>query len=144
MSNYEEKEAKTLNEIADTLIKLDKTFEDLEESEGRVKHFIEQEKAIHEIKKIVKKCNKIEDLEDDHIYDEVLNLEDLKDFESENLKEIGNTIIDLDKTLEKLDEGKNSKVKSYIEQKKAIHQVKKILHNVGLFDSYVEDELDNM
>ena len=35
-----------------------------------------------------------------------------------------------------------SKVKGYIEQKKAIHEVKKILHKAGKLEKYTEDELN--
>ena len=144
MKNYDEKEAKVLNNIADTLVKLDGTLDRLEDSTGKVKHFAEQELAIHEIKSIIRNCHKLEELEDDRVKDNVLDMSILEDLKDENLKTVAKTIGKLDETVKKLDENKDSKVKSYILQKKALHETKKILHDAGLYASYTENELEDL
>ena len=51
MTNYSKKEFKTLGKIEHTIIKLDETLGKMEDTDSKIKHFFEQEKAIHEIKK---------------------------------------------------------------------------------------------
>lgn len=140
MANYDAKQEKALNEIADTLVKLDDTLGKLENTDGKVKQYFEQEHAIHEIKKIIRKSNRVEKLEEDKIDDAVFTAEDVMKTADENLKSIGNTFVKLDDTLGKLNEDQDSKVKSYLLQKKALHETKKIMHKLGFDVKFDENE----
>lgn len=141
MATYDEKQEKAFNEIADTLFKLDNTLATLANTDSKVKHFFEQEKALHEINKIVRETKKIEKLEDEKIDSVILTAEEIAQIVDDNLKSIGKTLVNLDDTLAKLDDAEGSKVKSYILQKKAIHEVKKILNKIGFYDDYDETEI---
>lgn len=66
--------------------------------------------------------------------------------ESEVLEKIAKTVEKLDTTLtelDNLDEDKNKKhgIKKWYEEKKAIHEIKHILHEVGKYAKYDEDEM---
>ena len=60
--------------------------------------------------------------------------------ESNILEDIAQRMDKLTEDLDKLD-ASESKVKRYIEQRKAIHEVKKILRDAGKYEKYDENEL---
>ncbi|MHC5372376.1 hypothetical protein ACYSNU_01095 [Enterococcus sp. LJL120] len=60
MTNYDAKEEKALEKIADTIDKLDVTLEKFEDTDSRIKAWAEQRKAIFEIKKILHEAGKFE------------------------------------------------------------------------------------
>ena len=158
MLTHEKKVFKALFDIQEELEKLEKTLETLAEADNKVKCFIEQEKAIHEIKKIAHMYDKIEkyDAKDVEKYEAKVAkwdekyakkhagkiTADVKEQEK-SLTHIVNAVDKLDKELEKLSDD-DGKVKAYIAQKKAAHQIKKILHNFDLYENYVEDEIENI
>ncbi|WEV61270.1 hypothetical protein OZX68_03310 [Streptococcaceae bacterium ESL0729] len=66
MADYTEKQEKVLEKISHVLTKLDETvdkYSELEESgkSHRIREWIEEKKAIHEIKKILKEVDKYSD-----------------------------------------------------------------------------------
>jgi len=144
MSNYEEKELKALDKIADTMINLENTCDKLNDSEGKVRHFLEQEKAFHEVKKIIRACKKIDHLEEKEMDHNILDIETLEELENNNLKDIAKIVNKLDATLDEITKVQYSKIKSFIEQKKALHEVKKILHKIGLLETYTDEELKDI
>ena len=146
MASYDEKEAAILNKIADEIVKLDKTCEKMDGTEGKIKHFIEQEIAAHEIKSIIRSCKKLEGLEEERGENALLDATVLEALKNENLKHIGETMAKLDTTLGKLEAQKDSKfkIKAFIYRMEALHEVKKILNKVGLYDSYNADELKDI
>ncbi|WP_413536751.1 hypothetical protein [Carnobacterium divergens] len=133
MTNYEKKEEHAIEKIADTLLKLEKTLSKLDSTENKVTVFIEQEKAIHEIKKIVKEAKKIDKLNDKELEKE--EKRDIASIEKSQvaLADIEKNFDHLDRTLEKLDDS-NTRVKSYVEQEKAIHEAKKILKSIDKYN----------
>ena len=158
MLTHEKKVFKALFDIQEELEKLDKTLEKLTEADNKVKCFIEQEKAIHEIKKIAHMYDKIEkyDAKDIEKYEAKVAEWDEKytkkhtgkiaadvEAQEKSLAHIVNAVDKLNEELDKLgnDDGK---IKSYIAQKKAAHQIKKILHSLDLYENYVEDEIENI
>ena len=143
MADHEKRIAKALLKIAKTVEKLDDTLDKLDGADGKVKHFIEQEKAIHEIKKIAHEFDKIEKNEEE--IDEKLARRITADVDAQEkaLNHIANAAVKLDEELLKISDD-DGKVKSFIAQKKIIHQVKKILHNCGLYEKYAEDEIDSI
>lgn len=127
MVDYEAREEKWLNKIADRFEKLDETLDKMDDTEGKVKHYFEQEKALHEIRVIAREekhmtrmAEKAEEKEDKKINDWISTKMDLVD-------RIEKRIDALDEDIKKLDEDGDSKVKGYLEQKKAIKEIKGIL-----------------
>ena len=59
MTDYVAKEVKLLNKIADRISILDGVLDKMEDTDSKVKHFMEQEKALHEIRAIIREENKI-------------------------------------------------------------------------------------
>lgn len=126
MTDYEKKEAKLLGKIGKEMAKLDESLAKMEETDSKIKHFYEQEKALHEVKSIIRKENKIEKDEVKAAEKEVSGAEDWLNHEDSLVKGIVQEIEKLNSTLSGIDEDDN-KVKSYLEQKKAIHEIKSIL-----------------
>ena len=144
MTNYDEKEKKILTKIADEIVKFDATCAKMDASEGKIKHFFEQEVAMHEIKSIIRMCNKVDKLEEKSDKKLVLDVAALEDLKDDNLKNIGKTIVKLDENLAKLASGEEGKIMTYIHRKEAMHEIKKILHKVGLYANYDADELKDL
>ena len=59
MTDVAAREEKLIREIEKEMDKLDQTLAKMDETDSKIKHFIEQEKALHEIREIVKKVNKL-------------------------------------------------------------------------------------
>ena len=143
MTDHEKKMVHALLEIAKTVEKLDDTLDKLDNAEGKIKHFIEQEKTLHEIKKIIHEANKVEK------YDKKAT-EEWAHRLSVDAKGQDKAMANIVKATEKLDEelakisDDDGKVKSFIVQQKVLHQVKKILHNCGLYEKYLEAEMDEL
>ena len=130
MTDYAKKEQKILNKIQEATEKLDTTLDKVEESEEtKVKHFIEQEKAIHEIKKIISDGKKLYKNEQNAVEDAAYEVSDWMDNEDSLVGNISNRFDKLDKTLSNISDDDN-RVKSYIEQKKVLHEVKEIAKSV--------------
>lgn len=127
MTNYEKKEEKAFEKIEKTLVHLDETLGKLEDTDSKVKHFVEQEKALHEIKSIIRHEKKIDKLQNEAVEDAAVEAGEWLDQQDALFTDIANEVTKLDKTLDKLDEDKDSKVKSYVEQEKALHEIKKIV-----------------
>lgn len=126
MTNYAKKEANVLTRIEKELEKLDVSLAKMDDSTNKVSHFYEQEKAIHEIKQIIRSAKKYDKLtakEAEAAVDEVIYQ---TEEELDLVNDISNEFDKLDKTLSALGET-DSKVKSYVEQKAALHEVKKII-----------------
>ena len=143
MADHEKKIAKTLLEIAETVEKLDNTLSKLDDADGKVKHFIEQEKAIHEIKKIIHKASKIEEYDKKATAEWAHRLSVDAEGQDKALANIVKATEKLDEELAKVSDD-NGKIKSFIAQKKIIHQVKKILHHCGLYEKFVDAEMDEL
>jgi len=143
MANYEKKISKALLEIEKTVEKLDNTLDKMDNTDSKVKHFIEQEKAIHEIKKIAHEFDKIEKFEEKDDLKRADKIAVDIDKQEKALAHIADAAEKLDAELAKISDD-DGKIKSFIAQKKITHQIKKILHNCGLYEKYAEDELDNL
>ena len=140
MASPEKKILKALLEIAKEMEKLDHTLDKLDCADNKAKHFIEQEKAMHEIKKIVHASDKLEKYEEKDIEKWAHKITVDVDGQAKALSNIANAADKLDGELAKIGDD-DGKVKSFVIQKQVIHQVKKILHNCGLYEKY-EDEIE--
>ena len=76
MTNYEKKEEKVLEKIADEIIRLDETLDEMEETSNRAKAWFEQKKAVHEIKKILHEADKYDQYNEEEWFEFVESLED--------------------------------------------------------------------
>jgi len=143
MAHTEKKILKALVEIGKTVEKLDGTLDKMDGSEGKVKHFIEQEKAIHEIKKIVRASDRLDKYEEKDLEEWAHKVAKDIDGQAKALAHIGDAVDKLEAELAKIGDD-DGKVKSFVAQKKMVHQVKKILHECELYEKYVEKEVDDL
>ena len=119
MIDYSEKEAKLLNKISTRIDELESNLAKMDNTDSKIKHFFEQEKALHDIKSIIRSENKI-------YKDKAEDVADSMKEETNIAAVISNKIDDLENRLNKLNDD-DTKIKSYIEQKKAIADIKKII-----------------
>ena len=117
--DYAKEEAKLLTKINDQIEKLDINRSKMGSAENKLAHFADQEKALHDIKSIIRSENKI-------YKDEAEDVADSMKKETNIAAVISNKIDDLENRLNKLNDD-DTKIKSYIEQKKAIADIKKII-----------------
>ena|GEM_PF-1704310 len=143
MADHEKKIIKALFEIEGLAEELDLTLEKMDDADGKVKHFIEQEKAIHKIKKIAKAYDKIDKYEEKDAKKCEQRLKADVHEQEKALAHIAKEADKLDEELEKVTDD-DGKVKSFVIQKKATHQIKKILHNIGLVEKFADDEMDTL
>ncbi|WP_337263534.1 MULTISPECIES: hypothetical protein [unclassified Serratia (in: enterobacteria)] len=127
MSN-ERVEFETLEKIGKTLTKLDDACAKIDDKTttffGKIKHFYAQEKAIHEIKMLIKECNRFVRLETkstDKLASDISKDECLR---NENLKSVAGAVNKLTVDLDALDNSDESKIKSFIYQTKSLHEIK--------------------
>lgn len=76
MADYEKKEDKILDKIADEIVKLDATLDKLDESNNRATAWIEQKRAVHEIKKILHEADKYDEYNEGEWMDFIESLDD--------------------------------------------------------------------
>lgn len=142
MTDYTQKQAEALDKIAQTLDKLDVSLTKMDAAdEGGVKHFYEQEKAMHEIKKLLREADMVDTYEQKAGETGQKRLGQDMSKQAASLGKIDKRMGQLDATLASLNETDN-KVKSYIEQKKAVHEIREILRQGGRFDKYLNDGLN--
>lgn len=126
MTDYAAKEAKVLTKIGKEMDKLDVSLSKMEDTDSKVKHFFEQEKALHEVKSIIRKENKIDGLEDDAQASDAQAVSDWLNDQDSLVGKINQEIDKLETTLGGIGDDDN-KVKSFVEQKKAIREIKEIV-----------------
>ena len=141
MADHEKKIIKALFEIEGLAEELDQTLDKMDGEDSKVKKFIEQEKAIRKIKKIAKEYAIIDKEEASECKECARKLSADVKGQEKALEDIAKEAEKLDGELDKVTDD-DSKVKSFILQKKVMHRVKKILHDVGLMEDYAEDEAD--
>lgn len=142
MKSTAQKESTILGKIADTVSRLDESLGKMETTDSRLMGFVEQEKAIHEMKKTVREAEHLDWV--DGTWDDGYELDEGFDAKQmgKALIKIDRTLGKLDDTLDALDDDDNGRLKQWFEQRKAIHEVKRILNKMDLFDAYDEDEMD--
>lgn len=141
MNVYDLEELQVLDDISAVLARLDNNLSTMEATDSRVKHFIAQERAIHEIRQTVRDAKKVLK------YDQKSQEADLEQVDYDESRE-QDVLGDIDKNFDKLDvtlaklDDTESRIKGYIEQKRALHEVKRILHDADKYDGYQEDEME--
>lgn len=119
MKDYAKKEEKILNKIDKRIDELNNNLFKMDDADGKVKHFFEQEKALHDIKSIIRSENKLDKEEAKDKADSIKKDVDV-------IKTISDKIDDLEERLNALNDD-DSKIESYFEQKKVIDDIKKIV-----------------
>ena len=138
MTNYEKREEKALEVIVKKIVELDKHLAEMEDTDNRLKHWNEQEMAIHDIRSITRHIAKIGKLEDKEAAKDAKDAEKLTDEEIKTIESIDKEFDKLEGTLGKLDDSDN-KVQSFLEQKKAVFEIKKILKKAGKLEDIGEE-----
>lgn len=133
MTDFENKEIRALEVIAKKIIALDKHLTEIEETDSKVKHFIAQEEAIHDIRSITRHIAKMGKIADKELKDGAQKIAEVTAGEADTIKQIDQEFDKLETTLGKLSDDDN-KVKSFLEQKKAIYEIKKILKKENQLD----------
>lgn len=141
MSTMDEKEREIVDRLGETLMKLDDSLGKMESTDSRVKGWYEQEKAIHQLKKTIRESERYDTIAGgwDETYRHELALDDKH--LGKALVKINRRLAMLDETLEKLEDSDIGRLKGWYEQRVAIHDVKKILHQIEKFDAYDRDEM---
>lgn len=126
MPEHAKKEADICCRIDELMIKLDENLEKMESSDSKLQHFLEQEKALGEIKTLLHKEVRQERMDNAEASGVAYAIEDWADDQYILLREIGRQIDKLEEILDHLDDS-DSKIKGFFEQQKAIHYIKSIL-----------------
>lgn len=134
---YEARIDKALQKIADVSGRLDETLDRLEEDGGgKVGHFLGRQKAVLEIRSVVREVGKIER------YREMGRVAAGVRMEPEREKAVREGIerayADLDGALERLGEG-GAGIRGFVEQHRMVYLIRKILNDEGRYDA--EEEL---
>lgn len=129
MTDYIEKEARMIEKISKRFDELDANLVKMEDTDSKVKKYFEQEKALHDIHSIIRSENRIEKYEDKAEQKNEQDAQKLAKHENDTIDKIQNELDSLDKTLSEITDD-DSKVKSYLEQKKVIHTIKELIKNV--------------
>ena len=98
----------------------------MEDTESKAKHFIEQEKALHEIRSIIREEKAVDKTKEKAEEASEKAVDKLIKEQDKAVTHIVKKSDDLDKNLANLDDD-DSKVKSYLEQKKVVKDIKDIL-----------------
>ena len=120
--DYAKEEAKLLTKINDQIEKLDINLSKMGSAENKLAHFADQEKALHDLHSIIRDGKKIDHVEE-RAEKEVQNW--IND-ENSTVNKIERKVDDLIGTLSNVSDD-DSKIKSYVEQKKVIGDIKSII-----------------
>lgn len=130
MTNYEKHEDRTLDKISERITKLETDLQTIDDTDKKFKSFEASEKAIHEIRMIIRDSKHFEHLEDREAKHDANEVAHLDDQDVENIDGIEKELDKLDDHLAKDDET-DSRAKGYVEQKEALHNIKEILKKAG-------------
>lgn len=124
--DYMAKEAKIIGQINELLDALDITLSQIDDPANQAIGYDAQSRAIAQLEEVVKKENKL-----DKLYDQAREQAERVQGDYENRQaeleyQIRQELARLDETLSKLDVCDN-KLQCFFEQKKAIHEIKKIV-----------------
>lgn len=134
MTCCEKKEVNVLDTIASKITKLDEHLTKMNDTESKLKGWVEQELAIHDVRSIVRHSLKLDKIEDKAQEKGVEIYAKLTEDEKKIVAEINDKFTNLDATLEKL-EASNDKIKTILEHEKAIFEIKEILKKANKLES---------
>lgn len=124
--NYEEKEAKLLEKVNDKIEELDINLSKMGSTENKLIHFTDQEKALHDLHQIIRDGKKIDKIEKHAENQSEKEVQNWIDNENSTINRIDRKVDDLIGALANISDD-DSKIKSYVKQKKVINDIKKII-----------------
>ncbi|WP_432228226.1 hypothetical protein ACQ3MN_07895 [Enterococcus faecalis] len=132
MVNFQKKESKVLSKINESIDSINTDMDAINTSDDIELIYSEQQDAIENISYILENENKLGKLEDKESAQEEKSIDAWASSEVRILNKINKKMNDLEKQLYLLT-GNANKVKRFIAQKKAIRDIKNILHDASLF-----------
>lgn len=141
MTDTLQQEDQIIDSIVERLIKLGDDIDTMETTDGRLQAYAAQEKAISEIRYTIREAEHLDWISTDTDDGLVLKADDDAEQMGKALVQIDYTLQKLEKALEALSGDNTSKLKAWYEQRKALHEVKRILHLMGRYIGYDADEL---
>ena len=124
--DYAKEEAKLLTKINDQIEKLDINLSKMGSAENKLTHFADQEKVLHDLHSIIRDGKKIDRVEDHAEKQSEKEVQNWINDENSTVNKIERKVDDLIGTLSNVSDD-DSKIKSYVEQKKVIGDIKSII-----------------
>ncbi|KRM52247.1 hypothetical protein [Ligilactobacillus araffinosus] len=124
--DYAKAEAKLLTKINDQIEKLDINLSKMGSAENKLIHFADQEKALHDLHNIIRDGKKIDRVEEHAEKQSEKEAQNWINDENSTVNKIERKVDDLIGTLSNVSDD-DSKIKSYVEQKKVIGDIKSII-----------------
>ena len=124
--DYAKEEAKLLTKINDQIEKLDINLSKMGSAENKLSHFADQEKALHDLHSIIRDGKKIDHVEERAEKQSEKEVQNWVNDENSTVNKIERKVDDLIGTLSNVSDD-DSKIKSYVEQKKVIGDIKSII-----------------
>ena len=124
--DYAKEEAKLLTKINDQIEKLDINLSKMESAENKLAHLTDQEKALHDLHSIISDGKKIDHVEERTEKQSEKEVQNWFNDENSTVNKIERKVDDLIGTLSNVSDD-DSKIKSYVEQKKVIGDIKSII-----------------
>lgn len=124
--DYAKEEAKLLTKINDQIEKLDINLSKMGSAENKLAHFADQEKSLHDLHSIIRDGKKIDHVEERAEKQSEKEVQNWINDENSTVNKIERKVDDLIGTLSNVSDD-DSKIKSYVEQKKVIGDIKSII-----------------
>ncbi|MBO0432920.1 hypothetical protein [Enterococcus sp. DIV0660C] len=132
MTHLEKKESHILSKIQGEINNLNYDLTDMDNTDNIDVAYAEEQDALETIGSILKNDTKLDKLEDKSAAKDEKEFDKWVDNEEKILKRIKNELVNLNKQLKTLT-GDSNKMKRYFAQKKALLDIKKILHEASEF-----------
>ena len=124
--DYAKEEAKLLTKINDQIEKLDINLSKMGSAENKLAHFADQEKALQDLHSTIRDGKKIDHVEERTEKQSEKEVQNWFNDENSTVNKIERKVDDLIGTLSNVSDD-DSKIKSYVEQKKVIGDIKSII-----------------
>lgn len=124
--DYSKEEAKLLDKINDKIEELDINLSKMGSAQNKLTHFADQEKALHDLHSIIRDGKKIDKVEERAAQKSEKEVQNWINDENSTVNQIDRRVDDLIGTLSNVSDN-DSKIKSYVEQKKVIGDIKAII-----------------
>lgn len=124
--DYSKEEAKLLDKINDKIEELDINLSKMGSAQNKLVHFADQEKALHDLHSIIRDGKKMDKVEERAAQKSEKEIQNWINDENSTVNQIDRRVDDLIGTLSNVSDD-DSKIKSYVEQKKVISDIKAII-----------------
>lgn len=124
--DYSKEEAKLLDKINNKIEELDINLSKMGSAQNKLVHFADQEKALHDLHSIIREGKKMDKVEERASQKSEKEIQNWINDENSTVNQIDRRVDDLIGTLSNVSDD-DSKIKSYVEQKKVIGDIKAII-----------------